>query len=572
MNEKNYEVLTNIIGAVESGGQIYGKRRYNAYADPYTNSPKEYTITLGAFQSYGSEARELVQMIYDTDPAEFAKIDTDGSIKWILARDWVALRWKPTTAQKSRIIKLIDSECGHVCQDKQFRVNRLEKYIARAEAFGVHDVKAQMMWAEIQHLGGVKPTERIFKRCNGDYSLNSIMASLKKDQADGSSSNQVGDSVYWSRHVKCREFIEKYCVDDGMVQPDNGMVQPEEKEEDEKMDFSKYYGKISNSGSDERGAYSGGTAGDQTGTEWQIKNWYNRPWSHVIRHPDKAKRELIAELAIEAANNNKIGYDQNQRHTFWQQIKVSGYRPKNITKACESDCSAGVAAIVKAVGYLTGDTAMQSVSSECYSGNIRSALKAAGFTVYTASKYRTSTDYLLPGDILLYENHHVATNLGIGSKVGSGSGEPTPAAVKDWLSKGDTGEAVKELQRNLNTVMNAGLAVDGSFGSLTDAAVRAFQKKYGLTIDGCYGSKSKAKMQEVLNGSAADSTGKFGTITAYKLNVRTGPGLQYGNLTSYPYLSNGNEVDVLEVINDWVKIRIAGKYTGYVSRKYISIH
>ncbi len=566
MNEKNYEVLINIIGAVESGGQIYGKRRYNAYADPYTNSPKEYTITLGAFQSYGSEARELVQMIYDADPAEFARIDTDGSIKAMLAKDWVALKWKPTTAQKSRIIKLIDSECGHICQDKQFRVNRLEKYIARAEAYGVHDVKAQMMWAEIQHLGGVKPTERIFKRCNGNYSLNSIMASLKKDQADGSSSNQVGDKVYWSRHVKCREFIEKYCVDD------DGMVQPENKEEDEKMDFSKYYGKISNSGSDERGAYSGGTAGDQTGTEWQIKNWYNRPWSHVIRHPDKAKRELIAELAIEAANNNKIGYDQNQRHTFWQQLKVSGYRPKNITKACESDCSAGVAAIVKAVGYLTGDTAMQGVSSECYSGNIRSALKAAGFSVYTASKYRTSADYLLPGDILLYENHHVATNLGIGAKVGSGSGEPTPAAVKDWLSKGDTGEAVKELQRNLNTVMNAGLAVDGSFGSLTDVAVRAFQKKYGLAVDGCYGSKSKAKMQEVLSGSAAASTGKFGTITAYKLNVRTGPGLQYGNLTSYPYLSNGNEVDVLEVINDWVKIRIAGKHTGYVSRKYISIH
>ena len=61
---------------------------------------------------------------------------------------------------------------------------------------------------------------------------------------------------------------------------------------------------------------TGGLTGDQTGTEWQIKNWYNRPWSHVIRHPDKVKRELIAELAIEAANNNKIGYDQNQRHTF----------------------------------------------------------------------------------------------------------------------------------------------------------------------------------------------------------------------------------------------------------------
>lgn len=34
---------------------------------------------------------------------------------------------------------------------------------------------------------------------------------------------------------------------------------------------------ISNCGHDERGKYSGGKAGDQTRTEWQVINWYNRP-------------------------------------------------------------------------------------------------------------------------------------------------------------------------------------------------------------------------------------------------------------------------------------------------------
>lgn len=47
MNDKNMAVLVNIIGAVESGGQIYGNRRYDAYAGPYTNSNKEVTCTLG---------------------------------------------------------------------------------------------------------------------------------------------------------------------------------------------------------------------------------------------------------------------------------------------------------------------------------------------------------------------------------------------------------------------------------------------------------------------------------------------------------------------------------------------
>lgn len=32
MDKKQLEILTNIIGAVESGGQAYGKRRYEAYA------------------------------------------------------------------------------------------------------------------------------------------------------------------------------------------------------------------------------------------------------------------------------------------------------------------------------------------------------------------------------------------------------------------------------------------------------------------------------------------------------------------------------------------------------------
>ena len=36
--------------------------------------------------------------------------------------------------------------------------------------------------------------------------------------------------------------------------------------------------KISNCGHDENGRYTGGKAGDQTGTEYQIMNWYSRPW------------------------------------------------------------------------------------------------------------------------------------------------------------------------------------------------------------------------------------------------------------------------------------------------------
>ena len=48
---------------------------------------------------------------------------------------------------------------------------------------------------------------------------------------------------------------------------------------------------ISNCGHDENGKYHSGKAGDQTGGEWTVRTWYSRPWTSVLRHPDKEVRE-----------------------------------------------------------------------------------------------------------------------------------------------------------------------------------------------------------------------------------------------------------------------------------------
>ena len=180
---------------------------------------------------------------------------------------------------------------------------------------------------------------------------------------------------------------------------------------------------ISNCGHDENGRYSGGKAGDQTGTEWRVINWYNRPWKCVLRHPNADVREMIASMAKAAANNNLIGYDQSQRGTFWTNLADSNYDPAQITVACEADCSSGVAAIVKGAGYRLGIDALKKVSTACYTGNLRAALKAAGFEVLTESKYLTSDAYLFAGDILLNDNAHVATNLTTGSKASGTSAQ-----------------------------------------------------------------------------------------------------------------------------------------------------
>lgn len=172
---------------------------------------------------------------------------------------------------------------------------------------------------------------------------------------------------------------------------------------------------ISNSGHDENGKYSGGKAGDQTGGEWSVIAWYNRPWKCVLRYPDAKVRAKIAELARKAAQNDKIGYDQSERGTYWTQLKAAGYDPSKIAVACEADCSAGVIANVKAVGYILGISALKNLSAT-YTGNMRSGFKSAGFEVLTDSKYLTSDAYLLEGDILLNDSCHTATNLTNGSK------------------------------------------------------------------------------------------------------------------------------------------------------------
>lgn len=66
-----------------------------------------------------------------------------------------------------------------------------------------------------------------------------------------------------------------------------------------------------------------------------------------------------------------------------------------------------------------------------------------------------------------------------------------------------------------------------------------------------------------------------GNVTATVLNVRTWAGTEYPNIKKYPTLNQGNEVEVMNFTqkdkngSKWYYIRIAGKYYGFVSAKYI---
>lgn len=168
---------------------------------------------------------------------------------------------------------------------------------------------------------------------------------------------------------------------------------------------------VSNCSKNEHGWAHGGEAGDQTRGEYYVRPWYGFDQDKTARHPDAKVRDLIAVLAVQAADNDCIGYDQGQRLTMWEQLQKVGYWPKNIKTPCEADCSSSTAAIVKAVGYLVGDEKMQRCPDYMTTWNESAFLKNAGFEILYG--FRGPED-LLPGDIQFNTDMH--TNIFVGTR------------------------------------------------------------------------------------------------------------------------------------------------------------
>ena len=213
MNDKNMHILSNIIAAVESGGQIYSEKRdWTAYAGAGTNDPtEEVTCTLGPYQAYGDEAQELVAYIMEHYPDVFEACDPNGRILVRMSSSWVASRWDPDEDEKAILIKLLGTDAGHEASEYVFQ-ERLKKYIGRAQEAGITSVEGQMMWAEVQHLGGLSAVRRIFARLAAPYGCSEWLDALRPDQTDSRyKSNGVGCKKYWSRHEKCVDFIKIYA-------------------------------------------------------------------------------------------------------------------------------------------------------------------------------------------------------------------------------------------------------------------------------------------------------------------------------------------------------------------------
>ena len=130
---------------------------------------------------------------------------------------------------------------------------------------------------------------------------------------------------------------------------------------------------------------------------------------------------------------------------------------------------------------------------------------------------------------------------------------PVVQASSTYLRHGMQGDAVKQLQKDLEELDYYTGSITGKFGNLTKEAVRLFQKDHGLTSDGIAGAKTLAKIKSKLTGEEAK---------AEESGTEVGTGSSVVN----PPASLNN----VSKLNTEVTLRL-GSRSGYVTRLQIAL-
>lgn len=155
--------------------------------------------------------------------------------------------------------------------------------------------------------------------------------------------------------------------------------------------------KIAHARISEKGTIEG-VAGDQTGHEVEISDWYSGGWVTVYRPNSSIDAAVIANTAVSAANNSCIGYSQEDRTSLYIEGQKYGFNLDKISTLCNTDCSALVSVCVNAAGI--------PVSKDMTTYNEDIVLMGTGkFTRLNAARYLTSPDLLQVGDILRKKGH-----------------------------------------------------------------------------------------------------------------------------------------------------------------------
>ena len=544
--QSQMNILIKIIAAVETGGQVYGQARYDDYTPAYANCSNETSCTIGAFQEYGNLAKELLQEILNTYPSTFRKYDNAGIESDLQRASWTGYSPARGSAKAKAIQAIISSSDGIKVQNSRVQ-KQMESHIAFAQKQGVSDVDALFMCANFIHQGGQSACTRILKKTQKSYTLDHLYTACKTDTG-----NQVG--AYKTRQQKVYGWLKE---------------------------------KISNKNTSNNNSQGS-------------NNMSNNIIQNVIND--------AVSFAVGIANDNSHGYSQAVRSLY------------NITNPKSYDCSSLCCTAYYYAFLKNGLTAQANyLKSHCsYTGNMLNMLNV-GFEI--VARNQTAHAQMQKGDLELNVTHHVAMAIDRNNIVHARSSEGTTNTIDDsgneiriqpWYNYSHNWDYRLRLTGkglNLSNVKPSTTTYKKWVGATTKDGTDVFANHTGTSKLSTYPKLNKGNLVDVIGVSGtryqvkiadkfvgyvektnikdpnavvtkpSDSTSKtkypfVGEVTASELNVRTGAGTNYGKLSSYPILKRGNLVDVLKAKKDtsgnkWYQVRIAGKYTGYVSAKYI---
>jgi hypothetical protein len=192
-----------------------------------------------------------------------------------------------------------------------------------------------------------------------------------------------------------------------------------------------------------------GNAGDQTGKELNIKEWYKRPWEAVIRYENSIKANEAMENAKYLADSNLVGYSQPDRNNLYKALKKYNFNIEKYIASGEKtncDCSSFVYACYACVlPELRMDTNAPTTS------NYIDFFGDKGFYIFQNNTYTNQTSLLINGDILLSIGKHVVIAY---NDSYSNSIENALSVIASEVLKGTFGNGVNRKENIYKAVQN----------------------------------------------------------------------------------------------------------------------
>ena len=552
MLKENIAVLRKILYAVETGGQVYGKQRYNAFIGAGANTPNEKAITIGAGQWYAGEAKRLLQKIQRGNPALFKKMDTQGLESDLLKKNWSTYAISPSSAKAKCIISIISSNLGIKCQDELMEEQIAEYSESIAKKYGTMPDDAMMECINIIHQGGASALQRILSKTKKPYTSETIYAALCTDPADPRT-NQVGD--YTTRQKKVIEMIRKYAkketttvaktklqefTDLGDYYANNGGNKPylEKRTNAYLDDFQKNAG------------YNNYTKFARDVDNWGQPGCQAQPWCAEYQF-----WKLVKILGITRALKIMGG-------GFYNCVSITNHAKANGT--WHSSPKVGALVIFRNGSHVGSVRSFNSTTVYTNEGNTSSVAGVVANGGAVRNKSYSINDSDIDGYVWIdwgEEKTVVETWKATGTATSTVDDlyirETPNGYVLGQINKGNRVEINGEKSGMWTKVKVAGIGIGWA------------ATKY-LKVDG-----TESKPTTITNKQDKTQRLFVGKVSAASTFVRTWAGDNYPSIKKWPKLAKGNLVDVMNFTQkaangaSWYYVRIAGKYYGFVAAKDI---